>query len=170
MKIWSNALQQLTPKQRYAICNYGNGLSNWDINMALRRFPIGFDGSVRRAVDQIDAALRLQPTVEDVIVNRSVTEAAFPFGAPNAVDYVLRDPAFTSASLMDPAPMLSSRRVMLHLRVPAGLPGLYIAPLTDFEHNHEIILARGLRYEFFDLAHKNGIWHLMGEVLRPVWL
>ena len=101
-----------------------------------------------------------------VLVVREIFPDTFDRRMEELVGSVQQDPAFLSTALTAGPAYDASRPVVLHLRVPAGTPALYLADVSDAPHEQELLLGRGVRYRVVDTRRIAGRWHVYGEVLE----
>jgi hypothetical protein len=177
-QVWAAARQRLTDDQRSAFAGLTttHGTYGWPGFRVLyatcrgRTAELGvpevYLAPARESIALIDEAVRYQPVPEAVLVVREIFPDTFDRRMEELVGSVQQDPAFLSTALTAGPAYDASRPVVLHLRVPAGTPALYLADVSDAPHEQELLLGRGVRYRVVDTRRIAGRWHVYGEVLE----
>lgn len=95
-------------------------------------------------IDNIDSALRVKPTSEDLIVTMGRTRSSLPDVLETGS--IVNEPTFlrTKFRMSDQTPI--DAEVSLLLRVPAGTPAIYTRAETA-QQAGTLLLARGLQWE-----------------------
>lgn len=170
---WSEAHGQLTDDQRAALHGYtcekepgDSGPPDYsDINGALRGYA-PMTEEVRQAVGNLDQALELQPVPEDVMVVRETGWDSFAGDIDDLVGSVQQDPGYLSTALGNEPTFDKNAEVVLHLEVPAGTPAMYLAGLSEYSSERELLLGRGQKYEVTNVRdEEDGRFHVYGRII-----
>lgn len=137
-----------------------------DINNQLRGLADP-TSAVTEHVQEIDRALAGHPVPEDVIVTRGTGLSHVGVSPMEMIGERFEDKAYTSTSLGGPAAAFAGKEAILHLRVPAGTPALYLEKVSAYGGGErELLLGRGVEYTVTDVVRDdNGQWQIYGEVL-----
>jgi ADP-ribosyltransferase exoenzyme len=172
---WQRAQQELSDEQRTALHGYSTEKypgevaqpDYKEINGCLRGFA-PLTAEVAKSIEQIDQALSIQRVPENLTVLREVGPDAFDRPVEHLANTVQRDPAYLSAALgSDPTFDPAGTKIVVHLEVPAGTPGMYMGGVAEYSER-ELLLGRGLSYQVDKVESVNGRWHVYGRVLsRP---
>lgn len=166
---WRDAYGQLTPEEDDAVMAY-TGDSYGPMNKALQaKGPL--TGEFRDLASRLDRVLHKRPVPESMVVTRVTSLAEFRgadmnFLAGKTVD----QPGYMSTTL-GPEPTHGSPndpgRVILHLDVPAGTPGMYVDPISSIPGDNELLLGKGLSYTVTRSRElDNGCWHVWAQINR----
>ncbi|MFI8301658.1 ADP-ribosyltransferase, partial [Streptomyces nigra] len=107
-------------------------------------------------------ALRVLPVPEDLVVTKGVSMDYISIPWVQCVGHTFTETAFMSTSLGPPE---IDRSVVLHLMVPRGTEGLFIAGVSDFPHERELLLAPGQRWVARHVKSLGDKIHVFGEIL-----
>jgi hypothetical protein len=118
----------------------------------------------QRDLEAIHSELEAHPVPEALVVSRGVDETFFPGPAEACVGHVFHEASFVSTSLGPPG---RDMPVIVHLRVPRGTPALYIASLSRYPHERELLIQRGRDWRVVHVTATHGKVHVFGEVLTP---
>ncbi|MFG2819934.1 putative T7SS-secreted protein [Kitasatospora sp. NPDC048365] len=170
---WNSKLDEIAPEDRSAVRDYTyeNAADNGgkpcykEINGALRSDgPVPDD--IAQHVDAMDRALKSNPIPEDVMVTRGTDLGHIKMDPADMAGQVFDEKSYTSASLGGPAGAFAGKDAVLHLRVPAGTPALWVEKVSAFGvGEREILLGRGLQWRATRVVQEGGQWHVYGEVL-----
>jgi hypothetical protein len=123
---------------------------------------------IRNDIEQIDRAMAGNPVPEDIVVSRGTGLGHIGMPAPDMVGQTFNDPAYMSTSLGDTAGAFDGKDAVLHLRVPAGTPALYMENVSAFGNaERELLLGRGMSYRVDRVIWENGQWQIYGEITPP---
>jgi hypothetical protein len=111
----------------------------------------------------LSAALRSRPVPQDLVVTKGVPHGYISIPWEQCVGYVFSDTSFMSTSLGPPG--MNDHPVVLHLLVPRGAPALYIAGVSWFPAERELLLDRGQRWRAMSVEQREGKIHVLGEIL-----
>ncbi|MFD6388384.1 ADP-ribosyltransferase, partial [Streptomyces nigra] len=111
----------------------------------------------------LSAALRSRPVPEDLVVTKAVPHDYISKPWEQCVGHVFSDASFMSTSLGPPG--VIDHPVVLHLLVPRGAPALYIAGVSWFPAERELLLDRGQRWRAMSVEQREGKIHVLGEIL-----
>lgn len=155
----------------------GNGYD--DINPALRTDTVEELSKTKRdAIAALDRVIEQAPRVpEKVTVSRAVGADVFGIGPDTRLSTVLGKPftddAFMSTAFQSKLSRVERYEVEVRLDVPAGTKGVYVSAhdsgdvksLATFgPEENELILGRGIRFEFSDAFVEDGRRILVGRV------
>lgn len=167
---WNNYASHLPADEKQALFDYTTDpphpVSYVDINNQLRGLsdptPV-----VTEHVHEIDRALAGHPVPEDVIVTRGTGLSHLGVSPMEMIGERFEDKAYMSTSLGGPAAAFAGKEAILHLRVPAGTPALYLERVSAYGGGErELLLGRGVEYTVTDVVRDdNGQWQIYGEVL-----
>ncbi|MFD0801464.1 ADP-ribosyltransferase, partial [Streptomonospora algeriensis] len=169
---WNDYVENLPADQRESLYNYTTEPPQphptyQEMNGQLRRGET-LDPAVARDVDKIDEAMAGRPVPEDVVVTRGTGLGHInvrPEKMPDAEEG-FTDPGYMSTSLGGPAAAFKDAEAVLHLRVPAGTPALWVEKVSEFgAGERELLLGRGVTYRAVDVVWSNGQWQVYGEVV-----
>lgn len=155
--------ESLSDSERSAITGYTHK-GDRAINGQLRK------GNVRPAVqeqiDQIDAALERSTIPESVVVYRNVGQTFLGDTPPeDAVGQVFRDKAFISTSLQE-FRLEHDEDIQLKIEVPAGSRGAYIAGVSGWPRETEVLLPRGTAIELTGYTKLFGTHYFTAQVVE----
>ena len=120
---------------------------------------------VSAAVKNIDSALAGRPLPDTIVVERGTNLTHILEDPEDMVGHIYDEPGFMSTSLGTAA--FDDLAAVLHLRVPAGTPALYMERVSALgSSERELLLARGLRYRVRNTVFDGTKWQIFGEVLR----
>lgn len=160
-----------TAKQRQTLRSYtGSSYASWNNHLrATKGKPTQYVESIKA----MDKAMDAQPIPEDVILHRGTSldslelngrKMGYGDDLANLIGSVQVDHAYMSTSVGNQA-AFSSNPVQLKIRAPQGTPGSYVQMFSQYEHERELILARGTHMYVHNAYQKNGIWFLEVEVV-----
>ncbi|MFD6314825.1 ADP-ribosyltransferase [Streptomyces nigra] len=118
----------------------------------------------QRDLEAIHSELEAHPVPEALVVSRGVDETFFSAPPEACVGCVFHDASFLSTSLGPPG---RDMPVIVHLLVPRGTPALYIASLSRYPHERELLIQRGRDWRVVHVAATYGKVHVFGEILTP---
>lgn len=173
-KEWAAADLLLTNEQRRAVFDYSrepNGMPDdvtyRQINDALRR-EAPCPPNVAAHIQALDSALGLRPTPEAITATRVTGISHWATAPEDLVEGdVFSEPAYLSTSLGSPG--LSGGDAVMHLRIPARTPALWVEDYGAYgAAERELLLGRGLRWRVTQTpTYRDGQWHVFAEVLQP---
>jgi len=121
---------------------------------------------VQHAVDQIDNALAGRPIPQDVVISRGTGLSHVGMNPQDMVGQTFTERAYVSTSLGGPADVFAGKEAVLHMRVPAGTPGIWVQNVGHYgAGERELLLGRGLDYRVDRVVFEGGQWHVYGEYL-----
>ena len=103
------------------------------------------DDAVKEHIARLAEVAKMQPAPHDIDVVRGVGSDAFSVPMRKLKGTVQSDAAFMSTSLGDKA-AFSGKPVILHLRVPAGTPAVYLDRISSHPGERELLLGHGRRW------------------------
>jgi hypothetical protein len=126
--------------------------------------PAGFE----RDLALIDQVLAIQPVPQEVQVWRAVTSGSFELPWRELPGTLHQEPSYLAVALVRYA-ALGAAEAVLHLRVPAGIPGVYLNP---FDHGDRLpaptlLLGRGLAVFVHEVLRQDGQWYVRADLLPP---
>lgn len=168
-------VEALPKEQKQALQRY-TGFSATRINYAIRHGKI--TPEIQKEIDLLDAALKNGVMPGTAVLHRDTSFAFLALGLglsekptaeelSRAIGRNVTNDIFTSTSFDNLG--LLGRDTEIWLTVPAGYKGCqYIKPvaLPKYQHQEEILFARGLRYRITDIRIENGKYVLFAEVLQ----
>ena len=166
---WNDYADRLPPEQRQALYDYTTDPphhpSYKEINSYLRGQDPG-SPQVHQTVDQIDQALAGHPIPEDVVISRGTGLSHVGMNPQDMVGQTFTEQAYLSTSLGGPADAFSGKEAILHMRVPAGTPAIWVENVGAYgAGERELLLGRGLQYHVDRVVFQGGQWHVYGEYL-----
>lgn len=178
-RVWFDFADNVEPTDAQMVRIY-TGNSYGAINGALREGDFAYlSPNQRDSIDALDRVIDAAPRVpEKITVSRAVGADVFGLNKDSDLSTVLgvpfRDDAFVSTALQSKLTYLERNEVELRLDVPAGTQGLYVSAhergdksLAVFgPEENELILGRGIEYEFDDAFVEDGKRVLVGRILR----
>lgn len=140
------------------------------INEALRnRSSVTFEGvEVRETTRYLDKAM--YPAPRDLTVFRQVNPSAF--GATNVAELVdvdgkmFKDLAYLSTSVTQDSHLDFISDVHMRLDVPKGTKVAYVADVSQFPEQNELLLRRGAKIRINRVEVKNGRAFIYAEVVK----
>ncbi|MFC9434746.1 ADP-ribosyltransferase [Nocardia sp. NPDC057030] len=125
---------------------------------------------VEERINLMDEALN-SPIPEGLEILRSLADSNFMQKGASPFELVgttWREPGYTSGSLgRNPTgPPIIKAGAHLHLTVPEGTKGLYVGRASVFPDQREIILQRGLAYEFTSVKQEGRSLHLYAKIVE----
>ncbi|MDT0304225.1 ADP-ribosyltransferase [Streptomonospora wellingtoniae] len=169
---WNDYVENLPYEQRAAITDYTRDKPHYptyrEINGQLRQGG-PFDPAVEHDIENIDKALAGRPIPEDVVISRGTGLGHLsvePQNMRNDPDG-FTDPGYLSTSLGRPGGVFGWKEAVLHLRVPAGTPALWVEKAAAGGAERELLLGRGVTYRVHDAIRSGGQWQIYGEVVPP---
>ncbi|MFC3523066.1 ADP-ribosyltransferase, partial [Streptomonospora nanhaiensis] len=144
---WDGMGQSLTSDQRNALTHYTSSRyfpTYRDINNYLRTGQ-GAHPQIDHDIAQLDALLEARPVPEDIVVVRGMDldhigmdPSQMPYHAEGFTDH-----AYMSTSLHRLPGMAREKQAIMHLRVPAGTPALWMDGLGEPRNpERELLLGR----------------------------
>jgi hypothetical protein len=160
-----------TAKQRQTLRSYtGSSYASWNNHLrATKGKPTQYVESLKA----MDKAMEAQPIPEDVILHRGASIDAFQIDGrtlgygddlSNLIGSVQVDHAYMATSVGNSA-AFSSNPVQLKIRAPQGTPGSYVQMFSQYEHERELILARGTHMYVHNAYKRGNTWFLEVEVV-----
>lgn len=155
---WWNSLDEI---DRRAITWYtGHGYE--DMNAYLRGMVDSITDKDKEAIERVSDALSKTAIKENVVVTRgmggdgamtgllnisvSELEQLLSDNPEGLVGMVMRENGFLSTTVDPRINAAFKSKYELKLNVPAGTHGAYIAPVTRFENEHELLLDKGTAF------------------------
>ncbi|MFJ9774785.1 ADP-ribosyltransferase [Kitasatospora sp. NPDC101157] len=116
-------------------------------------------------IAEIDGALAGRPVPETVMVSRGTNLYHIPMRPDEMAGGVFAEDSFTSASLGESP--FNDKQAMLHLKIPAGTPALWVEKVSAFSSDEqEILMGRGVKWRCDRVAMPDtGPYQIYGEVL-----
>ncbi|WP_461001515.1 ADP-ribosyltransferase [Streptomonospora sediminis] len=162
---WSRITQALPNRIRESLSRY-SAFDFRRINALLRRGGQGDQDTLDQIAD-IDQAMR--PISEDVVVTRGT--GLHHMGVhPSQMSQATQgfwNAAYMSTSVGPVAGSYDDGGGVLHLRVPAGTPAVWVNNTSSAVHERELLLGRGFNYRVHDAVYYMGTWHLYAEITPP---
>ncbi|WP_326782821.1 scabin-related ADP-ribosyltransferase [Streptomyces sp. NBC_00151] len=119
--------------------------------------------ATRRDIDTLSSALRSRPVPEDLVATKDVPLDYNLVPWAQSVGHVFEEASFMSTSLGPPG--VTDHPVVLHLLVPRGTPALYLAGISEFPTERELLLDRGQRWRVRGVQVMGDKIHVIGEIL-----
>ncbi|MGW4898384.1 ADP-ribosyltransferase, partial [Kitasatospora sp. NPDC004240] len=166
---WNNYATNLPPNEFKSVVDY-TGSAYTPINGYLRGEITTASPQVLQWVKDIDSALAARPLPEDVLLRRRTDLhhiAESPLEMPGNV---YTEDSYLSTSLGSPAKGFEHKEAVLHLKAPAGTPGLWVEHISACGGmgEREMLLGRGVQWRADDvILGDDGKWHIYGEILPP---
>ncbi|MFI6578831.1 ADP-ribosyltransferase [Nocardiopsis sp. NPDC050513] len=128
--------------------------------------PAWLEGDLRL----IDEALGGRPLPNDVVVSRGTGLGHLgvdPWELTGG-NFTYTNKGYLSTSLGSVPGLYQSKEAVLHLRVPAGTPALWMPEVSrSGAAERELLLGRGIEYRIVDaILDENGQWQIYAEVVR----
>lgn len=126
------------------------------------------DPRQEREIERMDELLAARPVPEDLIAWRNASRESFNLDWQYLPGTLQRDPAYLAVA-MTRFNELETAEVVLHLRVAAGIPAVYMnavdreAPLPA----PSLLLRRGLSLRIHDVRRRGEQWYVQAAVLPP---
>lgn len=156
---------KLTTQDIHAIQKY-TGNSYIPMNRALRGLAKP-NNEIKAAIDSLTNALEKCRTSEPLLVHRSMgsmSSLAKTLGVPESMlknptflnslktsGYTYIDPAFhSSCAIKEGAGGLAFSGIRLHTVVPQGSKAMYVAPISSFKHENEVLIQRNSAFKIID--------------------
>jgi ADP-ribosyltransferase exoenzyme len=167
---WNDYADNLPPDQRRALYDYTTNPPHYpsyeEINGYLREQNPG-SPQVQATINRIDQALAGRPVPEDVVISRGTGLGHIGMSPQDMVGQTFTERAYVSTSLGDPAAAFENKEAVLHMRVPAGTPAIWVENVGHYgAGERELLLGRGLEYRVDRVVFDGSQWHLYGEYLR----
>ncbi len=169
-QVWDDVITNLSPEHEATIKTY----TNWgyrEINEHLRSGnpPDSIPHVIRIQIERLAEVARMRPTPRDIDVVRGVDSNAFSVPMRKLKGTVQTDAGFMSTSLGD-KPAFDFKDVILHLRVPAGTPAVYLERISQHKGEHELLLIHGRRWLPTEVEIRKDKWgvktyHVYGKIL-----
>ncbi len=166
---WNDYAENLPQDQKAALLDYSkdppHNPSYREINGALR----GSDPltpEMARTIEAIDRALDGKSLNEALVVERGTDLTHLNLVDPtDMIGRTYGDPAYMSSSLGEAA--FSNKEAILHLKVPAGTPAIYMEKVSHYgAGERELLLRRGSEYRVDRvILDDQGKWQVFGEVI-----
>jgi hypothetical protein len=123
---------------------------------------------LERDLSFIDQVLAIQPVPQDVLVWRAVTADSFELPWRELPGTLHQEVSYLAVALVR-YPALRAAEAVLHLRVPAGIPGVYLNP---FDHGDRLpaptlLLGRGLAVFVHEVRRQEGQWYVAADLVPP---
>ncbi|WP_186323887.1 ADP-ribosyltransferase [Bacillus thuringiensis] len=176
--VWGNQFYQkwmtkISPIEKQQLIDYtGNGY--YDINAYLRTNQGNLPGhslATEEKIKHMDRAMQAVPLEDSIKVYRRVDEKAFGLQPESLIQNdKLNRAAFESfkqkfsgkyktdfaymstAILKDASPGFSGYPILFRITVPKGIDGVYLAPLSHFPDEMELLLARNMTYQVKNIS------------------
>ncbi|MFD4558860.1 putative T7SS-secreted protein [Streptomyces sp. NPDC058469] len=175
--VWNEYADNLPESTKKSLLDYTNDLGEPNPKNATYNEMNGYlrgnadlgTPDVLRNIENTDKALAGTPVPQDLTVVRGQGVGHLGATAPDElVGKTLTDEGYMSTSLGDngAVPAFANKEGILHLRVPAGTPALWVENVGTFGMGErELLLGRGTSYEVTRAFLENGQWHIYGDVL-----
>jgi hypothetical protein len=143
--------------------------SSPDLSALLAGAPDGIDlPDYERDLAFIDQVLAIQPVPQDVLVWRAAAAGSFELPWRELAGTLHQEPSYLAVALVRYAALRAAEAV-LHLRVPAGVPGVYLNP---FDHGDRLpaptlLLGRGLAVFVHEVRRQDGQWYVRADLVPP---
>ncbi|MFI8301816.1 ADP-ribosyltransferase [Streptomyces nigra] len=124
--------------------------------------------ATRRDIVTLSSALRSRPVPEDLVATKGVALDYSSVPWAQSVGHVFEEASFMSTSLGPPG--VTDHPVVLHLLVPRGTPALYIAGISEFPAERELLLDRGRTWRARGVRVMGDKIHVIGEILPTLTL
>ena len=123
---------------------------------------------IERDIRRLDEAVAAKPVPEDLVVWRNASSTSFQLDWRHLTGTIQREPAFLAVALTR-FEELDAAEVVLHLRVPAGVPAIYLNSLDRHASlpAPTLLLRRGLAVRIHDVRRRGGHWYVQGVILPP---
>jgi len=172
---WNAYVDDLSEAEKKAVNGYthesigqSGGVPTYkELNPYLRAGQLGTDAVLDESIRQIDKALAGHVVPKDILVNRGTDIGHLSLHDPKQLlTMVVEEQSFTSTSLGDAA-FGGYKAAVLHLRVPAGTPALWVEKLSAYASERELLLGRGLKWKA-DVVRQgtDGKLHIYARVVR----
>lgn len=190
---WDDVIDEMhveSPEVHDTVVRY-TGDDYTDINGFLRGDPKYFEPGTRdlkpeyaylpEMVRRIDEALQLKTVPEDVVVSRVTGLDEFnrfrqmsAAGNEPSADAFARllnneretqDAYLSTGAAPHPTFGMWNKKVVIWLKVPKGTPGMYVEKLTQHPGENELLLGRGLSYDFSSAKMVKGMLHVEAEIV-----
>jgi ADP-ribosyltransferase exoenzyme len=166
---WNDYADNLPPQQRQALYDYTADPPHYPSYQEINSYLRGQDpGSpqVHHTIDQMDQALAGRPIPEDVVISRGTGLSHIGMNPQDMVGQTFTERAYVSTSLGGPADAFANKEAILHMRAPAGTPGIWVENVGAYgAGERELLLGRGLEYRVDRVVFQGGQWHVYGEYL-----
>jgi hypothetical protein len=121
-----------------------------------------------RDLSFIDQVLAIQPVPQDVLVWRAIAPGSFELPWRELPGTLHQELSYLAVALVR-YPALGAADAVLHLRVPAGIPGVYLNP---FDHGDRLpaptlLLGRGLAMFVHEVRRQDGQWYVRADLIPP---
>lgn len=149
-----------TDRQRRDLTYYTGG-SYYEMNNHLRR---GAHADERSKNAIVGAKAGMRPTTEAILVKRGTGLDQFEtLGISNQDGHLMwtitgktfTDPGFLSTSAGGRA-AFSGKPAILEVECPVGTPMAYVAPISNYPHENEMLLQAGLEYKVLNVRKEGG--------------
>ncbi len=164
---WRDDLKKLTPEQDLAVKDYSLGRTN-DINGSLRGY-VPETPEIARTIKSLDEAVAMHPVPEDIMVVRGTDLGHLHLDDPKLLTgQTITEDGFMSTCPGDKVPAsFAGKEALMHLRVPAGTPGVWMETVGRLEGSEsELLLGRGLNWRADKVVvDANGKIHIYGEIV-----
>jgi hypothetical protein len=139
-----------------------------DVDALLAGMPSDEGADLERDLSFIDQVLAIQPVPQDVLVWRAVSTGSFELPWRDLPGTLHQELSYLAVALAR-YPALGAAEAVLHLRVPAGVPGVYLNP---FDHGDRLpaptlLLGRGLAVFVHEVRRQDGQWYLRADLIPP---
>ncbi|MFD5464804.1 putative T7SS-secreted protein [Kitasatospora sp. NPDC127059] len=164
---WNQYATNLPESQRNAVWDY-TGDDPYTSYKATNPYLRSGGEATQDLLDRIagiDGALAGRPIPEPIMVSRGTDLYHIPMRPDEMVGEVFREDSFTSASLGGSP--FTNNQAMLHLKVPAGTPGLWVEKVSQYgSGEQEILLGRGIKWRCDRVVVPDqGPYQIYGEIL-----
>jgi hypothetical protein len=144
-KVWDDVVNNLSPEHEKSVKFYSSS-GYHQINDFMRSKDPNYSVSdeVKGHIQNLSDVAKMRPVPHDIDVIRAVGQDAFSVPMRKLKGTVQSDAAFMSTNLgQDP---VFSDTVILHLRVPAGTPAIYVDRISSCPGERELLLTSGRRW------------------------
>ncbi|MGW4897393.1 ADP-ribosyltransferase [Kitasatospora sp. NPDC004240] len=164
-KTWNEVAEKLPSEQKDAVSKYTWG-SDGEINGALRGTGPATP-EAGRLIPQLDRALEARPIPENVVVHRGTDLGHLGLDDPmNMAGRSFVEKGYMSTSIGDLPAIYQGKEGILHLKVPAGTPGMWVEKAGQVGAGEsELLLRRGLTWRVDRVVQIGDQYHVFGEVL-----
>ena len=165
---WNDYADQLPDDQRRSLYEYTTDPparpSYVDFNSVLRGQK-AMTPELEKGIFAIDEALAGSPVTDALVVSRGTGYSHWTDDPTELIGEHLSESAYFSTSLGSAA--FFDTPAVLHLRVPAGTPALYLGKISEFgETERELLLGRSIDYRVDRVVlGENGQWQIFAKVI-----
>ncbi|KJK57059.1 putative T7SS-secreted protein [Saccharothrix sp. ST-888] len=164
-KSWNDDVSRLPQSQKDAIDAYTEGSGQFNRSL---RGQENVTAETAGRIAELDKAISVHPVPEDVVVSRGVDLGYLDMPSENMPGKTFTEPGYMSTTPGSDVPAaFRGEPAMLHLRVPAGTPALWVESAGRFgSAERELLLGRGRQWRVDKvITTADGKVHVYGEVL-----